>query len=98
MQIGQLVHTTQSAYPVAWNMRRNMEVTRKMCVCVMGSQQAATSPIGPRRQMQKGVVGRECPSWALSPLVLISVSLSYLYIGIVSYCLDTRGVSPMYPL
>jgi hypothetical protein len=64
----------------------------------MGSQQAATSPIGPRRQMQKGVVGRECPSWALSPLVLISVSLSYLYIGIVPYCLGTRGVSPMYPL
>jgi hypothetical protein len=28
--------------------------------------------------MQRGAVGRECPSWALSPLVLISVSLSYL--------------------
>jgi hypothetical protein len=64
----------------------------------MGSQQAATSLIGPRRQMQNGVVGRECPSWALSPLVLISVFLSYLSIGIVPYCLGTRGVSPMYPL
>jgi hypothetical protein len=49
--------------------------------------------------MQRGAaVGRECPSWALSPLVLISVSLSYLSIGIVPYCLGTRGVSPMYPL
>jgi hypothetical protein len=65
---------------------------------VMGSQQAATGPIGPRRQMQKGVVGRECPSWTLSPLVLISVSLSYLSIGIVPYYLGTRGVSPIYPL
>jgi hypothetical protein len=48
--------------------------------------------------MQRGAVGCECPSWALSPLVLISVSLSYLSIGIVPYCLATRGVSPMYPL
>ena len=32
LQIGQLVHTTQSAYPVAWNMRRNMEERRKICV------------------------------------------------------------------
>jgi hypothetical protein len=56
----------------------------------MGSQQAATGPIG--------LVGHECPSWTLSPLVLISVSLSYLSIGIVPYCLGTRGVSPMYPL
>jgi hypothetical protein len=64
----------------------------------MGSQQAATGLIDPRRQVQKGVVGRECPSWVLSPLVLISVSLSYLFIGIVPYCLGTRDVSPMYPL
>jgi hypothetical protein len=48
--------------------------------------------------IKRGAVGRKCPSWALSPLVLISVSLSYLSIGIVPYCLGTRGVSPMYPL
>ena len=48
--------------------------------------------------IKRGAVGRKCPSWALSPLVLISVSLSYLSIGIVPYCLGTRGVSPMYLL
>jgi len=48
--------------------------------------------------IKRGAVGRKCPSWALRPLVLISVSLSYLSIGIVPYCLGTRGVSPMYLL
>ena len=48
--------------------------------------------------IKRGAVGRKCPSWALSPLVLISVSLSYLSIGIVPYCLGTRGVSPLYLL
>ena len=48
--------------------------------------------------IKRGAVGRKCPSWALSPLVLISVSFSYLSIGIVPYCLGTRGVSPMYLL
>jgi hypothetical protein len=48
--------------------------------------------------IKRGAVGRRCPSWALSPLVLISVSLSYSSIGIVPYCLGTRGVSPMYSL
>ena len=48
--------------------------------------------------IKRVVVERKCPSWALSPLVLISVSVSYLSIGIVPYCLGTSGVSPMYLL
>ncbi|KAG0519484.1 hypothetical protein BDA96_09G268300 [Sorghum bicolor] len=48
--------------------------------------------------IKRGAIGRKCPSWALSPLVLISVSLSYLSIGIVPYCLGIRGVIPMYRL
>jgi len=49
--------------------------------------------------IKRGAVGRKCPSWALSPLVLISVSLGYWSIEIVPYCLGaTRGVSPMYLL
>ena len=48
--------------------------------------------------IKRSAVGRKCLSWALNPLVLNSFSLSYLSIGIVPYCLDTRGVSPMYLL
>jgi len=48
--------------------------------------------------IKRGAVGCKYPSWVSSPLVLISVSLSYLSIGIVPYYLGTRGVSPMYLL
>ena len=48
--------------------------------------------------IKRGAVVRKCPSWALSPLVLISVSLSYLSIGILPYCLGTRCASPIYLL